>query len=120
MMNYLTRKAIPSSPEDESDAALKPTPQADIIAKGVATGVAVSTILHTGRGLAGALTRHPVVMFGLGVVAGYFAHKYRKEILSVSRRAAEESRDFLLRQKEHMHDLVVENREEAEIPKNLH
>jgi len=104
----------------KSDDASSPAPQADMIAKGVATGVIVSTIIHTGRGIVGAMSRTPIIMFGLGVVTGYFAHKYRKEIISVSRRAAIESGNFVLRQKDHLHDLITEDREDADAPKNLH
>lgn len=97
---------------------LKPTPKVDMIAKGVATGVAVSTIVQTGRGIVGTLARNPLVMFGLGVAAGYFAHKYRKEIMSVTRNAALQSRDFVIRQKENLQDMLSESRDQPEDPKN--
>lgn len=97
---------------------LKPTPKVDMIAKGVATGVAVSTIVQTGRGIVGTLARNPLVMFGLGVAAGYFAHKYRKEIISVTRNAAEQSRDFVIRQKENLQDMLTENQNLPDDSKN--
>ena len=60
------------------------------------------------------LVKHPLLMFGLGLAAGYFTHKYRKEILSAAGNAAEESKSFMLRQKENLLDLVAESRESAE------
>ena len=119
-MNNLTKhtnSALATAGDEDSSNS---TPHVDRIAKGVATGVAVTTIVHTGRGIFGAMARNPLVMFGLGAIAGYFAHKYRKEIVSVSRKAIEESRCFALRQKEHVLDLVEESREMTETPKNLH
>lgn len=88
-----------------------PTPKVDMIAKGVATGVAVSTIVQTSRGIVSALARNPLVMFGVGVAAGYFAHKYRKEIISVTRHTAEQTKDFVLRQKENLQDMLAESQE---------
>ncbi len=89
-----------------------PTPE--MLAKGVATGIAVSTITQTGRRVMSALVRNPIVMFGVGFAAGYFAHKYRKQIIATASNAAEQSKDFVLRQKENLEDLLAENQEEAE------
>jgi hypothetical protein len=58
--------------------------------------------------------RHPLVMFSLGIAAGYLAHKYRKEIITITSKAAEQSKDFLLRQKENFKDLLAETQEDAE------
>jgi len=119
-MNHLTKSEKNNIAQSKSDAAPNPTPQADMIARGVATGVAVSMIIHTGRGIVGAMNKSPVIMFGLGIVAGYFTHKYRKEIIAASRKAAEESRDFVLRQKDHLQNLIEETPKEADTPKSLH
>lgn len=89
-----------------------PTPE--MLAKGVATGVAVSTITQTGRKVMSALVRNPIVMFAAGVAAGYFAHKYRKEIVTAASNAAEQSKDFVLRQKECLEDLLAEGKEAAD------
>ena len=53
-------------------------------------------------------------MIGVGLAAGYFTHKYRKEIISAADKAAEESKNFVLRQKENFLDLVAESQEAAE------
>ena len=60
------------------------------------------------------LARHPLVMFSLGIAAGYMAHKYRKEIISITNKAAEQGKDFVLRQKENLKDLLAETQEDAE------
>ena len=120
MMNNLPAKTNHNMTKAGEGETSNPTSQVGMIAKGVATGVAVSTIVHSGRSLIGTMSRNPLIMFGLGVAVGFFAHKYRKEIVSVSRKAVEESRDFVLRQKEHLEDLIAESQEEVDIPKNLH
>jgi hypothetical protein len=86
----------------------------DVIVKGVATAVAASTIIQTGKGVMSTLAKHPLVMFSLGIAAGYLAHKYRKEIISISSKTAEQSKDFVLRQKENLKDLLAETQEDAE------
>jgi len=86
----------------------------DVVAKGVATAVAATTIVQTGKGVMSTLARHPLAMFGLGIAAGYLAHKYRKEIISISCKTAEQSKDFVLRQKENLKDLLAEAQEVPE------
>lgn len=58
--------------------------------------------------------RYPAVTFGLGLAAGYFIHKYRKEIIDAAGQAGEQSRDFVLRQKENLADIIAETREVVE------
>lgn len=60
------------------------------------------------------LVKNPLVMFGVGFAAGYFAHKHRKEIIAAASAAAENSKDFVLRQKENLEDLLAETKDEAE------
>jgi hypothetical protein len=86
----------------------------EVVAKGVATAVAATTIVQTGKGVITSLAKNPVVMFGLGIAAGYLTHKYRKEIISISSKTAEQSKDFVLRQKEHLKDLIAEAMEDSE------
>ena len=86
----------------------------EVVAKGVATAVAATTIVQTGKGVITTLARHPLVMFSLGIAAGYLAHKYRKEIISITSKTAEQSKDFVLRQKESLKDLLAEAQEETE------
>ncbi len=84
------------------------------VATGVATAVAATTIVQTGKGVITTLARHPLVMFSLGIAAGYFAHKYRKEIISITSKTAEQSKDFVLRQKENLGDMIAEAMEGSE------
>ncbi len=79
------------------------------IAKGAAMagGAAVATS-KSGSSIMSILAKHPLVVFGLGVAAGYYAHKYRKEIIATALQATEKGKDFVLHQKENLEDLVAE------------
>ena len=85
----------------------------DLVVKGVATAVAASTIIQTGKGVMTTLAKHPIVMLSLGIAAGYLAHKYRKEIISITSKTAGQSKDFVLRQKENLKDLIAEAQEDT-------
>jgi len=85
-----------------------------MLVKGVVTGLTVWTITRKGRQAMTALIRNPFVILGVGFAAGYFTHKYRKEIIATASGAVEQSKDFVLRQKENLADLLAENEEEAE------
>lgn len=60
------------------------------------------------------LSKHPLIVFGLGVAVGYAAHKYRKEIIESANRAAEKSKDFVLQQRENLEDLMAAGKEAAD------
>ena len=83
------------------------------VATGVTTAIAAATIVQTGKGVMTTFTRHPLVMFSLGIAAGYFAHKHRKRIISITSNTVEQSKDFVLRQKENLKDLLAETQESA-------
>lgn len=85
----------------------------EMVAKGVATAVAASTIIQTGKGFMNTLAKHPLVVFGLGIAAGVLVHKYRKEIILITSKTAEQSKDFVLRQKENLRDLLAEVQEDS-------
>ena len=57
---------------------------------GIATGVVVYTGTRAGKSVARKIFTHPLVLFGLGVVAGCYIYKYRKSILPTSEKAQEE------------------------------
>lgn len=94
-----------------SGEIMNETPKFDLIAKGVVTGVAATIIVESGKGAIGTLAKNPLAMFGLGLVTGYFAHKYRKEIISVSSKTTEQGKDYLLRQKEYLREMLTESQE---------
>lgn len=58
------------------------------------------------------LTKHPVLVFGLGMVAGYFVYKHRKDIIANASKTIDAGKDFILQQKENLEDLVAEAKEE--------
>ena len=86
----------------------------EVIAKGVATAVVATTIVQTGKEVMSVLAKHPLVMFSLGIAAGYVTHKYRKQIISLTSKTAEQSKDFVLRQKENLKEFLAETPEDAE------
>lgn len=81
-------------------------PKIDKVVDKVATAVVATTIIQSGRGVFGALAKNPWVMFGLGLTTGYMVHKYRKEILTLSKHTAEQGKDFLLRQQQELNKLL--------------
>lgn len=86
----------------------------ELVVKGVATAVAAATIIETGKGVMATLAKHPLVIFSLGIAAGFLTHKYRKEIILVTSKTAEQSKDFVLKQKENLKDLIAESQEAVE------
>ena len=82
------------------------------------TGIAASAITaagaHTGRGIMKSLTRHPLILLAIGVTAGYYAHKYRKEIIGYATKVSGMGKDFVLQQKENLEDLAAEAQEAEE------
>ena len=81
---------------------------------GTAAGVAMATSTPARKGFMSILARHPFLVFGLGMAAGYYAHKYRKEIIESAALATEKGKDFVLNQKENLEDLIAECKECAD------
>ncbi|MDF9391461.1 MULTISPECIES: hypothetical protein [Methylococcus] len=84
------------------------------VAKGAAVGAAATAGTHTGRSLFKRIFTHPLVLFGLGMAAGYYIHKYRKEIIGSAMSVAEGGKDFILQQRENLEDLLAERQEGSE------
>ena len=80
-------------------------------AKEVVKSSVVSSTVHTGRRLMSNVAKHPVLVFGLGLVGGYLIYKYRKEIISSTTKAVDAGKDFVLQQKENLEDIVAESKE---------
>ena len=89
------------------------------VAKGVAAGAVASAGVAGARSTLGKIIRHPLTLIGFGIVVGYLAHKYRKEIISSTTRIGEKGKDFVLQQRENLEDIVTGQREagEGEKPK---
>ncbi|MDD2759087.1 MAG: hypothetical protein PHH11_02210 [Methylomonas sp.] len=92
---------------------MAPPTRGEALIKGVFMGFVISGVTHASKTITSTLLRHPLALFSTGFVGGYFTHKYRKEIIAVSSRTAMESKNFVLRQKENLLDLVAESREYA-------
>ncbi|MEY3787600.1 MAG: hypothetical protein RI893_692 [Pseudomonadota bacterium] len=81
------------------------------LAKEVVKGSIVSSTVHTGSKLMSNVAKHPILVFGLGLVGGYLIYKYRKEIISSTTSMVDAGKDFVLQQKENLEDIVAENKE---------
>lgn len=82
------------------------------MSKQVLAGTLATATVSTGGKLMNKVTKHPVLVFGLGMVAGYFVYKYRKEIIANASKTLDAGKDFVLQQKENLEDLVAEAKEE--------
>jgi hypothetical protein len=71
-----------------------------------------SATVHSGSRLVSNIARHPVLVFGLGIAAGYLVYRYRKEIISGTTRVVDASKDFVLQQKENLEDIIAETKEQ--------
>ncbi len=81
----------------------------------MATGVmAASAGKQASRGLMSKLSRHPWALIGIGAVAGYMIHKYRKEIIGGVSNVGDKSKDFVMQQKENLEDIVAEVKQSDE------
>ena len=76
-------------------------------------GAAMSTGAHTGKIFMSRITKHPLLLIGIGMTAGYFAHKYRKEIIGSVTNITDKSKDFVQQQKENLEDIVAEAKEDG-------
>ncbi|MDH7602399.1 MAG: hypothetical protein QHI38_09660 [Armatimonadota bacterium] len=65
------------------------------VAKGAATGAFVTAGSSAGKSVIRKFFTHPLVLFGLGVAAGYYIHKYRKSIISSAEEEQEEDAPVL-------------------------
>ena len=81
--------------------------------KQIMKGSMASVTVKSGGKLMSKLAKHPVLIFGLGMVAGYVVYKYRKEIVSNVGKATDAGKDFVLQQKENLEDIVAETKEES-------
>lgn len=81
--------------------------------KQIMKGSMASASVKSGGKLMSKLAKHPVLVFGLGVAAGYVVYKYRKEIVASVSKATDAGKDFVLQQKENLEDIVAETKEES-------
>lgn len=79
--------------------------------KQVMAGTLATATVSTGSKLMSKVVKHPALVFGLGMVAGYFVYKYRKEIIANATKTYDAGKDFVLNQKENLEDLVAEAKE---------
>lgn len=92
---------------------MAPASNGEILVKGVVMGIIISGITHTSKTITRELVKHPLALLTTGLLTGYLTHKYRKDIIVLGNRTAKESKNFVLRQKENLGDLIAEIREET-------
>jgi hypothetical protein len=80
----------------------------ELVVKSVATAVVATAIVETGLSLSKTLAKQPIILFGLGIMLGYFTRKYRKEIIAISSHTAEQGKDFIVQQKNHLSEMLAE------------
>lgn len=83
------------------------------VSKEIIKGSIAAVTVHSGGKLMNKLAKNPIVVFGLGVVAGYMVYKYRKQIISSTTKVVDAGKDFVLQQKENLEDIVAEATEES-------
>lgn len=59
----------------------------------------------------GILTKHPLVLFGVGLVVGLYAYKYRKEIAEAATQGSERAREAFTQASEHSPETLAVNTE---------
>lgn len=79
--------------------------------KQVMAGTLATATVNTGTKLMSKASKHPLLVFGIGMVAGFFVYKYRKEIISSATKTIDAGKDFVLQQKESLADIVAEAKE---------
>ncbi|MDF1583122.1 MAG: hypothetical protein P1P78_07410 [Methyloprofundus sp.] len=77
-------------------------------------GAVMSAGAQTGKSIMSKIAKHPLLLVGIGMVAGYYAHKHRKDIIASVSSVTGKGKDFVLQQKENLEDLVAESKEAQE------
>lgn len=93
---------------------LPPPTTGEVLVEGIAMGIVITSLNRVGSGLAGLLAKHPLALFSTGFITGFLTHKYRKEIIGLSYNTAAESKNFVLRQKEHLDDFLADLRQDGD------
>lgn len=85
-------------------ARMAPATNGEILVKGVVMGLIISGLTHASKNFSYRLVKNPLAL----AATGYLTYKYRNEIIVLGNRTAVESKNFVLRQKEHLGDLLSE------------
>ncbi|WKJ89211.1 hypothetical protein QZJ86_14415 [Methylomonas montana] len=106
-------KTKKSAKHKAKPARMAPASNGEILVKGVVMGFIISGVTHASKSITRALVSHPLALFSTGLVTGYLTHKYRKEIIVLGNKTAVESKNFVLRQRENLGDLIAEIKAES-------
>jgi hypothetical protein len=95
----------------ESDKPNKSNPDASLGKQVMAGGLATVTVF-AGEKLLFKMAKHPILIFGLGMIAGGAVYKHRKVIIASANKTIDAGKQLVLEQKERALDLIAEVREE--------
>jgi len=83
----------------------------DNFSKQVTTGVFATVLVMSGEKLVYKLAKHPLLVFGTGIIGGFFVYKNRETIIAGANKGIETGINLALEQKEKMLDLIAEVKE---------
>ncbi|NOU13539.1 MAG: hypothetical protein HOO92_06150 [Methylococcaceae bacterium] len=112
MTHTVTKKASSvgnskkSATAKSKPARMAPATPGEVLVKGVVMGFIISGLTRASKSITRTLVNNPLAVVSTGLLTGYLTYKYRKEIIVLGSRTAVESKNFLLRQKQHLGDLL--------------
>jgi len=83
----------------------------DNLGKQVMSGVFATVLVVAGEKLITRLAKHPLLVFGAGMVGGVAVYKNREAIIAGANHTIESGRNMVLEQKEKVLDLLAEVKE---------
>ncbi len=89
--------------------------QHEAFGKQVLTGSLATLAVIAGEKLLIKMAKHPVLIFGLGMLGGATVYKHRKTILSQGEQVLDAGKAVVLEQKEKFLDLVAEAKEHHDL-----
>jgi len=79
--------------------------------KQVLTGSFATAAVIAGEKLVVKLAKHPVLVFGLGMISGGVVYRNRKAIIEQAEKTVETGKQVVLEQREKLLDLVAETKQ---------
>ena len=83
----------------------------DHLGKQVMSGVFATVLVVAGEKLIFKLAKHPLLVFGAGMIGGVAVYKNREAIIASANKTVEIGRNVALEQKEKVLDLIAEAKE---------
>jgi hypothetical protein len=80
--------------------------------KNILIGAVTTLIVQSGEQIVGKVAKHPLLVFGLGMLTGGFVYNNRKTLLKAGNLVIDSSKKTVQAQKENLLDLIAEVKEE--------